>query len=140
MLMKRGRKVAGLPGAMLAIGLLAPLAATTGQAQVPVYESGSLDLTLLDRDLPQPPDPGAGSADEQANGSAVEDMVVVSTATGASNSGPTPAPCGLQGIVWSVAHPASAWRLVAPLPPGADAEECFNARTSLAGAPLSAIP
>jgi hypothetical protein len=36
-------------------------------------------------------------------------------------------PCGLVGIVWSMVHPADAWRIVTPVPSDSDVDQCARA-------------
>ncbi|MEJ0034797.1 MAG: hypothetical protein WDO68_01705 [Gammaproteobacteria bacterium] len=65
---------------------------------------------------------------EQSDGSVVPGIVVRSDAAEPDEARTrVEAPCGLASTVWAFAHPASAWRILAPIPPTTNTGACFIA-------------
>jgi hypothetical protein len=67
--------------------------------------------------------------------------IVVEASVSAPPPSPAPdTPCGLASIAWSLAHPADAWRALAPLPEFSDADACSTAAAVVEQVPEALAP
>jgi hypothetical protein len=93
----------------------------------PAASPGTTEKAALGSNQKRPASLRLDSPDEVA----LPEVVVEAKATTELLSDSSAPSCGLAGVAESIAHPASAWRVIAPLPQDSDPNSCLRAMAYL---------
>ena len=98
-----------------------------GETDKPAASPGTTQKAALGGNPKQQASLRLDSPDEFA----LPEVVVEAKATTDLPSDSSAPPCGLAGLTESIAHPASAWRVIAPVSQGSDPNACLRAMAYL---------